>query len=266
MDKSLRNKITISAVIVILAAMICASGCVGVFNPTPKEVRIHDNIISVDSNYISDSLIWTLCLSPDTYCNEMFDAVEKYLPSENSVIEVGAGIGAVTAFVNDRLIISSNHIAVEPNIYLIPCLEKTKEINGLGCVFVQKAVAYGSDTVQISVNSNIINNEIVKNSNNIIETIKVNTTTLQQLAESSMISDKNNLTVIIDVGGYEHTIVQRENAFIRDNVKTMIVSVQTDNKNTPETFGYIMNNLGFKTESNVYDESANCNVMVFVKE
>lgn len=265
MDKTMRSRITIIAVLIVLSSVVFASGCVGVMDPTPKEVKIRDNIICVDSDYISDTLIWGLCFDPNSYENELFKAVENYLPNSNPVIEVGAGFGAVTAYINDRLILTTDQISVEPNPYLIPCLEKTKQINELGCTFVQKAVAYGSDKVQISVSDTVMNNKIVVNKN-LVDSVEVDTTTLQQLAESSQLSSKTNLTIVIDVNGLEHTIIQRESVFIRDSVNTLIASVVTENKNTPETFAYVMGSIGFNLTSNVYDETSATNIMVFQKQ
>ena len=75
----------------------------------------------------------------------MFAAVDGYLVPQHPLIELGAGIGMLSAYMNDKLTMSVNQVSVEPNPYLIPSLNLTKQNNDLGVTFVQKAIEYGRD-------------------------------------------------------------------------------------------------------------------------
>lgn len=265
MNSSGRRKIIFIAVLAVAAVLVFTSGCIGVLDPTPKEVKIRGNIICTDSDYISDALIWSLCFDPNAYENELFNSIDKYMPADKAVVEVGAGIGVITAYVNEKLVIETDHLAVEANPYMIEVLEKTKELNNMGCTFVQRAVSYDSPTAFISISGSVMNNGLVR-SQSIVESVEVPASSIQNIVESSDLSSKSNLTVILDVGGFEHTIIQHETAFFKDSVETVIASVSSEGRANPDSFAQVMNRLGFTLKNNVYDDTSQTNVMSFIKK
>ncbi|HJJ42280.1 MAG TPA: hypothetical protein O0W90_03055 [Methanocorpusculum sp.] len=265
MKKSADKKILILSVILIIAAVTSAAGCIEALNPTPNEANIRGHIISLDTDYLSDEFIWKLILWPNSYDKYMINAVDEYLPKDKPVIELGAGIGVLSAYINDRISIPVDHIAVEPNPYLYNGLMKTKEINSLGTTFVQKAIAYGSENVTMSVKKDITDNKIVINGE-IVNTVSVPASSVQKIAETYGFKDKKDITVVMSVVGTEHEIIQREIGFFEDSVGTVISAVYTDSKNNPETFCRTMNLIGFKQCSSRYDEENNYQIMVFVKD
>lgn len=251
----------ISALLVV--GIMLTAGCVGLVNPTPSEVMIRGNLIFVDPAYVDGSFVWKLLLDPNGYEPEMTAAVNSSLSPANPVIELGAGIGSLSAYINDKLTMPLNQVSVEPNPYLIPSLEKTKQVNDLGMTIVQKAIGYGSKTVAISVTSDITNNRIVKSDGAIVKSVDVETTTVRKLAEDAGFS--SNITLVMNVVGYEHSVVQYEAGFLSENVSSVISAVYSDGKNTPDSFAEKMKLLGFTEKSRETAVNSGYVVMVFTK-
>ncbi|MDU9376999.1 hypothetical protein McpSp1_16430 [Methanocorpusculaceae archaeon Sp1] len=255
--------VRLTAVLVLLCVAFCMSaGCIGVANPTPNQAMVRENLIFMDPDYVDAEFIWSLLLSPNAYDAELVAAVDKYMPIENPVIELGAGVGVLSTYVNDRLILPVNQISVEPNPYLQPSLSQTRDANMAGFTIVPKAVAYGSQNVTFAVGSNIVKNRITDNSI-FVETVTVPTTTVQQLASDARFS--NNITLIMNIVGYEHDVGQREPEFLKNNVSTIISAVYTVGKNTPDTFSERMKYLGFTEMSRANDEVGGYTAMTFQK-
>ncbi|MCK9313050.1 MAG: FkbM family methyltransferase [Methanocorpusculum sp.] len=256
-----RKTVSIGILALLVVGFLLTSGCVGVINPTPSEVMIRGNLISVDPAYVDGTFIWQLLLNPNAYEMEMFDAVDGYLVPGNPVIELGAGIGALSAYINDKITMPVNQVSVEPNPYLIPGLLITKKKNALGTTFVQKAIGYGVDTVEISVTSDITNNRIVE-SGDIVNSVDVETTTVQKLADAAGFS--SDITLVMDIVGYEHSVVQYEADYLSAHVNTVIAAVYTDGRNTPDSFSAKMKLIGFAEKSRAAAEEG-YTVMVFTK-
>lgn len=263
MNKPGRTTVSVFIAVLLVVGIMLTAGCVGLVNPTPSEVMIRGNLISVDPAYVDGSFIWKLLLDPNGYEPEMFAAADQYLIIQNPLIELGAGIGSLSAYMNDKLTMPVNHIAVEPNPYLIPSLEKTKQTNGLGVTFVQKAIGYGSAKVEVSVTSDITNNRIVRSDGAIVKSVDVETTTVRKLAEDAEFS--SNITLVMDIVGYEHSVVQYEAEFLSQKVTTVISAVYADGKNTPDSFAEKMKLLGFTEKSRETAAGNGYVVMVFTK-
>ncbi|HJJ28070.1 MAG TPA: hypothetical protein O0X70_01605 [Methanocorpusculum sp.] len=251
-----------AALAFLLIAAVCSSGCIAELNPTPDEVKIRGNIISVDPAYVSNDIIWVLLLNPNNYEPVLFSAVESYLPRDNPVIEVGCGIGALSAFVNDLLTYPVDQVSIEPNPHLQEGLKKTQEVNNLRCTFLEAAVAYGAEKVEMQVSSNILNNKVLTTARE--DTVLVDATSLEEVAKDAGFTNKN-LTIIMTAVGSEHTIVQKESAFFKENVDTVICAVYADGKANADTFTTQMQKAGFSEVYSAPDESGGFTVEVYKK-
>ncbi|MDV0443450.1 hypothetical protein [Methanorbis rubei] len=255
--------VRLTAVLALLCVAFCVcAGCVGVANPTPNQAMVRENLIFMDPDYVDAEFVWNLLLNPNAYDAELIAAVDKYMPAENPVIELGAGVGVLSTYMNDRLILPIHQVSVEPNPYLQSSLNETKAVNTAGFTIVPKAIAYGSPNVTFSVGSNIVRNRITDNSV-FVETVTVPTTTVQQLASDAKFS--SNITLVMNIAGYEHDVAQREPDFLKNNVSTIISAVYTTGKNTPDTFAERIKYLGFAEKSRIYDETTGYTVMAFQK-
>lgn len=243
-------------------AAILSAGCASLANPTPDQVKVHGNIIIMDPTYVDNDFIWSLLIDPNAYDAGLIQEADNWLDPQNPIIEVGAGVGVLTTYLNDMLILPTQQVSVEPNPYLIPSLEKTKIINTMGYSLVPKAVAYGSPNVTMSVGSSITQNKIMDGSM-FVETITVPATTVEQIAADARFTE--NITLVMNIVGYEHEVIQHEAAFLRNNVSTVIAAVYTDGRNTPNTFAMRMNHLGFTERERITDVNFGFVAMAFQK-
>ena len=75
------------------------------------------------------------------------EAVLHYLQPHWSVIELGGCIGVVSCITNKLLENPANHLVLEVNPLVLPFLKSNRDANGCAFQIMDKALAYGSDTV-----------------------------------------------------------------------------------------------------------------------
>lgn len=220
--KSNRQRVLALLTAGLLLATILSAGCITTLNPLPHEVMIRENIISVDPEYVPVPTIISLLLDPNGYETSLFDTLDEYLPRENPVIEIGAGIGAVSAYVNDRIFIRTEHIALEPNPYYTKLLKETKEKNKLGTRFVQAAINYDAAFVPYAVSRNVVSTAAISAYTE--DLVEVQTLTLSEIVRDSTFVDKTNITLIVDAEGVCEDILDNEPA-ISAAVSVIITTV-----------------------------------------
>ena len=248
-----KNRRRVLAVITagLLILTILSAGCISTLNPLPHEVMVRENIIAVNPEYVPSSLIISLLVNPNGYETSLFDALDEYLPRENPVIEIGAGIGAVSAYVNDRLFIKTEHIALEPNPYYTELLRETKKKNNLGTRFVQGAINYDTAFVPYVVSRNIVDTAAAAAYTD--ETVTVQSLTLSQIIRDSTFVDKTNITLIVDAEGVCEDILDNEPA-LSSAVSTIITTVTGSDeifelRRKAESAGYTLVNTPTEDES-----------------
>ena len=250
-----KNRRRVLAVITagLLILTILSAGCISTLNPLPHEVMVRENIIAVNPEYVPSSLIISLLVNPNGYETSLFDALDEYLPRENPVIEIGAGIGAVSAYVNDRLFIKTEHIALEPNPYYTELLRETKKKNNLGTRFVHGAINYESALSPYALSKNGADGDasaytLVYTSDSIIELkMEVQSLTLSEVIRDSTFVDKKNITLIVDAEGVFEDILDNEPA-LRNSVSIIFATVFDDTeifdiKRKAEAAGYVLVNM-----------------------
>ena len=209
----------ILAAAAVLICTIISAGCIGSISPLPNEVKIKGNIISVDEEYITPDTILDMLFYPNEYNKELFDAVDAYLPPEEPVIQLGIGSGALAAYVNRLLETKGDHVGVEPNPYLMPLLEKTKDTNSLGMKLSGYAVAYGKDTVPMKFSRNLLDSSITPNQEK--DTINVPAATIKKIINENDFQQETNITLITEYSGAAADIFTNEPS-IKSAVKTVI--------------------------------------------
>ena len=237
----------------VLVASIFGAGCISTLNPLPQEVMVRENVIAVDSEYVPSSLIISLLFNPNGYETSLFDALDEFLPRENPVIEVGAGLGIVSAYVNDRIFIKTEHIALEPNPYYTTLLKETKAKNNLGTRFVHGAINYESALSPYALSKNGVDGDasaytLVYTSDSIIELkMEVQSLTLSEVIRDSTFVDKKNITLIVDAEGVFEDILDNEPA-LSSSVSIIFATVFDDTeifdiKRKAEAAGYVLVNM-----------------------
>lgn len=81
------------------------------------------------------------CFMVDDYEAEERSLIKQYLHPDDSVLELGACIGAVSCVTNKLLKDKTRHVVLEGNPKLMPYLEKNREINHAGFKVLNKAAS-----------------------------------------------------------------------------------------------------------------------------
>lgn len=218
----MRKCIFVALAVVVVVMAVGSAGCLDNLRLAPSEVQNHGNIIAIDSQYIQPSTIFDLLLNPSVYQPGLFQAIDKHLPRNNPVVEVGVGLGVAMADVSQKLNAPKMHVAVTPNPYMIPLLEMTCEMNSLPVVIEQKAVTYGvgeGTEVPFSVSKNLQMNVVSIDETD--ETIMVPATTVSELISESAFANSKNISLIVETPDLIQEIFDYE-PHLHDQVSTII--------------------------------------------
>ncbi|WP_254863550.1 FkbM family methyltransferase [Halovivax gelatinilyticus] len=128
--------------------------------------------------------------------------LERHLPTDADVVELGAGIGYLTALAADRT--NGSVVAVETNPDLIPILERTRAMNVLEYAIEHAAYAPDADEVDFPVATNYKFSSVHKRS---ARTVSVPATSLEALARRHGIEE---CVLVVDVEGTEIDMVRDE--------------------------------------------------------
>src|ERR1700761_1311871 len=74
-------------------------------------------------------------------------AIARYLNRSMPVVELGGSMGVVACVTNKLLADPTRHVVVEANPTAIPQLEVNKKLNGRQFEIVNRAIAYGAESV-----------------------------------------------------------------------------------------------------------------------
>jgi len=135
--------------------------------------------------------------------------IQKNLPDDEPVIELGASIGVVSCTVNRRLAAPAQHVVVEANPELIPTLKKNRDMNRCQFAIVEAAIGYGNDSIPFFSNGMSLAGSIYGKG----QTMEVPAKTLQAIAEDearkqiALLKDKNatNAAVVVIALGVDVT-------------------------------------------------------------
>jgi FkbM family methyltransferase len=145
--------------------------------------------------------------------------IQKYLPLDEPVIELGGSIGVVACTINRRLVAPVQHIVVEANPDLIPTLKKNRDINGCQFEIIEAAIGYGSPSITFFTDEDSLTGSIYHTKGRAIE---VPVQTLQSIAEKAKFRHFN---LISDIEGSEIGLIDHEMDFIREHVGIILMEL-----------------------------------------
>ena len=138
------------------------------------------------------------------------EAVLHYLQPHWSVIELGGCIGVVACITNKLLENPANHLVLEVNPLVLPFLKSNRDTNGCAFQIMDRALAYGSETVTFEPLSDFWGNSLYHAGGQPPVTVK--TTTLANLLQGRQF---DNFALICDIEGQEYELISREPETIR---------------------------------------------------
>jgi FkbM family methyltransferase len=145
----------------------------------------------------------------DRYERAEITFIEKYLPSDLPVIELGGSLGVISRCIGSRLSAETTQIVVEanPNIFDICGHNAVLPGREAVTVLVNKAVAYGADSVSFEVSANVHENRLSSGSRN-VDTVTVDAVTLRALVNETI--GEQTFVAIMDIEGGEFDIIEND--------------------------------------------------------
>jgi FkbM family methyltransferase len=137
-------------------------------------------------------------------------AVKKHLRRDLPVIELGGALGVVACVTNKLLAQPSAHVVVEANPLAIPPLTVNKEANHCAFEIVNRAIAYGVDSVTFNPTVDIASNSIESDGTQLYGTEQP--VTVQAVQLGSLVAEHGfaRFSLVCDIEGKEYDLVCHE--------------------------------------------------------
>jgi FkbM family methyltransferase len=179
-------------------------------------VRIDGAVFSTRSPLIARSQKGEMLLGRHEVAERRM--LERWLPADLPVIELGGGLGVVSCLANRKLARPQDHVVVEANPGIIPLLEQNRDLNRCRFRVVNKALAHDTEAIEFSVHPRFTASRIGGEGT----TVSVAATSLGAiLAEAGF----DRVSLICDIEGAEAALVEREIEAIRSHVGALLVEI-----------------------------------------
>jgi FkbM family methyltransferase len=144
-------------------------------------------------------------------------AVARYVRQDLPVIELGGSMGVVACVTNRLLKNPATHVVVEANPLVIPQLELNRRLNRCQFEIVNRAIAYGMESVTFRPSSNVCISSITAVGDQ--EPVTVQTIELRDIVRDHRFTRFN---LICDIEGLEYDLVGHEMDILK-NADTIIL-------------------------------------------
>jgi FkbM family methyltransferase len=156
-------------------------------------------------------------------------SIERHLPTDTDVIELGGCVGYVSSWVNLHLTADTAHVVVEANEKLLPTLQKNRRLNDCDFELYNMIYAPGSETERLNLSESFLesstNPERAKRSTSpgdydIVETVEVEAIDVETLATENDITE---FALIVDIEGSEADLLLSELDYLEANCTRLFV-------------------------------------------
>jgi len=183
------------------------------------KVRMDGMTFSVDSPNITRGHKSTLAFG----LHEMEERalVRRWLPRDFGVIELVGGLGVVSCLANRRIADPTAHVVVEANPYMIPVLERNRDLNGCGFRIVNQAIAHGVEMIRLPIDPSFVGTNIdaVGESTAVVD---VAATTLTKIANDAGI---DRFSLISDIEGGEEQVIMTDLPQLGERVRFVMMEL-----------------------------------------
>lgn len=155
------------------------------------------------------------------YEEEEIELIERHLREDTDVIELGAGIGFTSCFINKKIEQDYKQISVEANKNLIPVLERHRKLNNSSFAIENLAYSEHRGTIGFSEGENYITGS-VKNGSTSLE---VHTTNLELLSKKHGFGE---FSLVADIEGAEKDLIESELQVLEEKCRMMIIEFHMD--------------------------------------
>lgn len=145
----------------------------------------------------------------DRYERAEIHLLEKYLPADLPVVELGGSLGVISRCIGSRLDEKTIQVVVEANPQIFGICQHNAVLPGREhtTIMVNKAIAYGADSVSFEVSSNVHENRLATTTRD-INAVTVPAITLQSLVNEHV--GRQPVVLIMDIEGGEFDIIEND--------------------------------------------------------
>lgn len=141
--------------------------------------------------------------------------IQRWLPRQHSVIELGGGLGVVSCLTNRQLQDGVKHIVVEANPHMVPVLERNRDLNGCSFSVINKAISNAGSQITLPIDPSFVGSNMAAVGTSIGSVI-VSAVTLKTLADSEGI---DQFSLIADIEGAEDAVICEDLPQLGDRVR-----------------------------------------------
>lgn len=141
--------------------------------------------------------------------------IKKWLPRQHSVIELGGGLGVISCLTNRKLQDGVKHIVVEANPYMLPVLERNRDLNRCSFNVINKAISNAGTEIMLPIDPSFVGSNVAAVGES-IGSMMVPTVTLKSLVDSEGI---DKFSLIADIEGAEDAVICEDLPQLGDRVR-----------------------------------------------
>ncbi|RLM39382.1 FkbM family methyltransferase [Haloarcula sp. Atlit-120R] len=144
--------------------------------------------------------------------------IDAYLPENYPIIEFGAGIGYISAYIDSKVRDDERQIAVEPNPENVNCNKMTKQLNQSDYILLEGAYSANDDDVKLSLDNKFSSGSTEKEMSG--RQISVEGFSISSICAEYELDD---FVLISDMEGGEFRMIEEELNIISDFVPFAII-------------------------------------------
>lgn len=216
-----------------------------------NNIKYNNIRLNLDNPYISKDT--KLRFMQGIHESQETQLINTYLPHDCNVIELGAGIGFISCYINELLDEQYSHIAVEAHPGLIPDLRRNAQLNNANFSICNKAYVSENTAVEFQIADDFRSGTVQSDER---ETIDVEGVSLAALLDMYNIS---KFTLVADIEGGEFDLLKNEADILGEYCEAAIIEFHNlPRYDIPDAINKLKNQ-GFIKEAKIDD------VFVFMK-
>ncbi len=180
-----------------------------------NRVEVAGLIISVDNRQIATRA--KSILLTGSYERAELHLIERFLPRDYPVIELGGSIGVVACFTNRRLDRPAEHVVVEAHPALIPTLLENARLNGCQFKVINAVVAYDTQSATFYSGATFLAGSVRATEGGAYRVAAISLSRLLSQFDASQVC------LVADIEGSEVELVEREMDLLKARVRWVIV-------------------------------------------
>ena len=206
------------------------------------KLNINGVIIDLDDSIFSDSMKTQIRMKK--YEPDEISLIQLSLQKEYTVIDLGAGVGFTTSYIDTFTDETTDVIGVEANEKLIPSIRQTKKLNGNRFNIIHSAYNPEKETITFNISDDFWSSSQYRRENRIKEETTVSTVSIGELVTDLGTDDP--LQLVVDIEGGEHNLIMDEMDLLSDHFAVIIIEFHSFTEKSVDFYIEKLNKNGFE--------------------